>query len=325
MIKMLPWISCLGLLTLCLPAPAQTDSSNAEQSQALYVLGPDDQITIRVLNLEEIGTDHTDPYRIDVRGYINVPLIGRVQAGGLTVEQLETELSHRLTKELQEPTVAISIKEFRSQPVSILGAVMTPGVHQIRGPKTLFEILSAAGGLKLDAGNTIHITRHRKAGPIPLPGARLDATGQFYVAEVKVKSVMEAKNPEENIIIFPDDVISVPKGELVYVTGAVHRSGGFVLNEKENISVLEALSLAEGLDHAAGPGSSRILRLAADGTSRTEIPLDLKKILAGKSKDVPLIANDILFVPTSASKNALLRGLETGINVGTSLAIYRIP
>lgn len=91
------------------------------------------------------------------------------------------------------------------------------------------------------------------------------------------------------------------------------------------MSVLEALSLAEGLDRGAGGGNAKILRVAAGGTSRTEIPIDVKKILEGKSADVPLIAKDILFLPTSASRNAALRGMESAISIATGLAIYRIP
>ncbi len=318
--KTLNWIVCLAFSTFLGYLPAQTSLQANEGVKAVYKLGPDDQITIRVLNLEEIGTD---PYRIDSGGNIDVPLIGQVHAVGLTVEQLEAELSHRLNNELQRPTVTVSVKEFRSQPVSVLGAVQTPGVHEIRGPKTLFEVLSAAGGLKADAGNTIHITREKENGTIPLANARLDESGGFYVAEVKVKSVMDAKNPKENIAVLPHDVISVPKGAMVYVIGAVHRSGGFVLDEKDNISILEALSLAEGLDHDAGAASAKILRLDEDGKSRTEIPVDVKKILAGKSPDVSLTANDVLFLPTSASKSAAIRVMEAAIQVGTGIAIYR--
>ena len=301
-------------------AVPQITTTTNEQSARPYILGPEDQITVRVLNLEEMGTD---PYRIDSRGNIDLPLIGRVHAAGLSPEQLEAELAHKLTNQLQEPIVTVSVKEFRSLPVSVLGAVQTPGVHQIHGPTTLFEVLSAAGGIRQDAGNTIHITRRKEAGPIPLPGARTDNTGQFYLAEVKVKSVIEAQNPEENILVMPEDVISVPKGEMVYVIGAVHRAGGFVLNEKENISILEALSLAEGLDHAAGASGARILRLASDGRSRTQIPVDVKKIMAGKSPDMSLVANDVLFLPTSASKNAVIRGTEAAISIATGLAVYR--
>ena len=107
-----------------------------------YVLGPDDQVVIHVLDSDEIGDS---PFRIDMRGYINVPLAGRLQAAGLTVDQLEAALAARLKEYLQTPVVTVSVSEFRSQLVSVLGAVNTPGVHQIRGRKTLFEVISEAG------------------------------------------------------------------------------------------------------------------------------------------------------------------------------------
>lgn len=307
-------------MLLCAVAAIAQIAGSQDPSPALYKLGPDDQITIRVLNLEEIGTD---AYRIDFRGNIDVPLIGKLHAADLTVDELQTEIKKRLTSELKDPMVTVSVKEFRSQPVSVLGAVVTPGVHQIHGPTTLLEVLSAAGGIRQDAGNTIHITRRRSAGTIPLPGVRVDDSNEFYLAELRVRSVMEGQNPKENILVLPDDVISVPKGEMVYVIGAVHRAGGFVLNERETISILEALSMAEGLDHEAGASSAKILRLTPDGKSRTQIPIDVKKIMSGKSPDVSLIANDVLFLPTSVSKNAAVRGAEAALAIGTGLAIYR--
>jgi polysaccharide export outer membrane protein len=285
-----------------------------------YVLGPDDQVAIHVLDLEEIGDS---AFRIDMRGYINVPLAGRLHAAGLTVDQLEAALAARLKEVLQTPVVTISVSEFRSQPVSVLGAVNTPGVHQIRGRKTLFEVISEAGGLKNEAGNSIKITRRKEFGPIPLNGAAMDASGQFCVAEVSVKSVMEARNPQENIQIQPNDVISVPRADLYYVIGAVKRAGGFVLSEREHISVLQALSMAEGLDRVASPGNAKILRAADGDTERKEIPVDVNKILSGKASDVSMLANDILFIPNSATKSAALRGLEAAIQLGTGVAIYR--
>ena len=285
-----------------------------------YVLGPDDQVVIHVLDSEEIGVS---PFRIDMRGYINVPLAGRVQAAGLTVDQLEVALAARLKDYLQTPVVTISVFEFRSQPVSVLGAVNTPGVHQIRGHMTLFEVISSAGGLKTEAGNSIKITRRREFGSIPLPGAAADPSGEFSVAEVSVKSVMEARNPQENILIRPNDVISVPKAEMVYVIGAVKRAGGFILSEREQISVLQALSMAEGLDRVAAPSNARILRASDGTTKRAEIPVDVNRILTGKISDVPMLANDILFIPNSAAKSAAMRGLEAAIQLGTGVAIYR--
>lgn len=304
---------CLGLLI-----GAQASAQEPAQSPT-YTLGPDDQVAIHVLDAEEISEN---PFRIDMRGNINVPLAGRVHASGLSVEQLEAALTARLKDYLQEPVVTVSVSEFRSHPVSVLGAVNNPGVHQIRGRKTLFEVISEAGGLKNEAGNAIKITRRKEFGPIPLAGATPDPSGEFSVAEISVKSVMEARNPKENIQVEPNDVISVPRAELVYVIGAVKRAGGFVLSEREQISVLQALSMAEGLDRVAAASNARILR-AAGGVNRTEIPVDVRQILTGKTRDVPMQANDILFIPTSAAKSAGLRGLEAIIQLGTGVAIYR--
>src|SRR5208337_3140684 len=121
------------------------------------------------------------------------------------------------------------------QPISVLGQVATPGIHQMRGRKTLFEVISEAGGLKPDAGSTIKITRRKENGPIPLPTAASDSSGEFNVAEVSIRDVMEARNPQENIAGKAYDVITVPKAKLVYVIGSVKHSGGFVLSERANM------------------------------------------------------------------------------------------
>jgi polysaccharide export outer membrane protein len=308
-----------GLAALAAAALFSQDRP-AARTDAAYVLGPEDQIVIRVLDLEEIPDK---PFRVDMRGNINVPLIGRVHAGGLTVEQLETELTEQFGKVLNNATVTVFITEFRSQPVSVLGAVRTPGVHQIRGHATLYEVLSLAGGLNPDAGNAIKITRRKTEGPLPLARAAEDPTGEFQVGEVTVKSVMEAQSPDENIEVLPNDVVSVPKADLVYVIGAVRKSGGFVLSEKERISVLQALSLAEGLDRGAAAGSAKILRPVPQSENRQEIPVNLKDILAGRSGDVSLLANDILFVPNSGPKTAFGRGVEAAISMATGVVVYR--
>jgi polysaccharide export outer membrane protein len=286
-----------------------------------YTLGPEDKLTVKVLDLEEISDQ--DIYRVDMRGNLNLPVAGRVYVYGMTVEQAEAEIEKRLSSVLRDPEVTISVTGFRPQPVSVLGAVRNPGVVQIIGRKTLFEVLSLAGGLNVDAGNIIKVTRAKRYGPLPLASVVDDTTGEYRVAELSVRDVMTAKSPEENIIILPHDVISVPKADLVYVIGAVHKVGGFVLSEREKISALQALSLAEGLDRAAAASNAKILRPVGNSDNRVEIPVDLKRILAGKGDDVPLLANDILFVPTSASKNAVYRGLEAAISIGTGIAIYR--
>jgi len=201
--------------------------------------------------------------------------------------------------------------------------VNQPGVHQVSGHKTLLEMISLAGGVRPDAGYSIRITRQVEWGCIPLPGATVDASGRFSVAQVKTQDIMEAKVPEENIQILPHDVISVPKAELIYVTGAVKKSGGFILGEKQNMSVIQALSMAEGLGQAPDTKHAKILRMTPGADQRTEIPVDLKTILTGKGQDVPLQGNDILFIPDSTGKKIALRALEAAITTGSGVAIYR--
>jgi polysaccharide export outer membrane protein len=223
---------------------------------------------------------------------------------------------------MNNPEVSVSIAEYRPHPVSVLGAVRNPGVYQVTGPKTLFEILSLAGGLNSDASNRVEITRPVSSGVLPLPTSSFDKTGQFHTAELRVRTVMDAKNPEENIPVFSGDVITVPKADLVYVVGAVNKSGGFPLSEKEQISVLQAVSLAEGLDKVARANKARILRQPEAGAGRVEITVDVNKILDGTAQDVPLQANDILFIPNSVAKSASMRALEAAIQAGTGIAIW---
>jgi polysaccharide export outer membrane protein len=301
------------------PTPA-TNAAKAtcnSQVRSTYLLGPEDELQISGPELEELNNKTV---RVDGEGDIQVPLVGRVHVGGLTVQQSEQELDKHLGTYIKHPQVAIDVKEMRSQPASILGAVNTPGVHQVEGRKTLLEMISMAGGTRADAGYSIRIARQIEWGCIPLPGATLDASGQFSIAQVNLQDIIDAKTPEENIQIFPHDVVSVPKAELVYVTGAVKKSGGFILGEHQSMSVLQAISMAEGLGSAPDTKHAKIVRTTAD--QRVEIAVDLKSILQGKAKDVPMQGNDILFVPDNTGKRVALRIMEAAIQTGTGLAIY---
>lgn len=302
---------------LCLAAFAQSKDG----TPATYVLGPGDDIVVKVTDVDEIKET---PIRLDMQGDIKLPLIGKVHAGGLKAEELERLLKQHLKKFVLEPDVIITVATYRSQPVMVLGAVAQPGVHQLEGRKTLFEVISAVGGVRPDAGHTIKITRLKEWGRIPLPGCMEDPTGQFYVAEVSVRSVMEANNPTENVLVQPRDVITVPKVQVVYVIGAVKKSGGFALGDAESMTVLQALALADGLEKLAAPHNARIMRMTPGGTARTEIPVDVKKIFQGKGNDVALGPEDILFIPNSGKKAAALRGAEAAIGIGTAVAIYGI-
>lgn len=324
-------VGCLCLLGAETVAQAQTsgcEPSKPGVDQGLhdiasgvqgYQLGPGDKVSIHVLDEDEV---EDKPYAIDLNGGLTLPRLGTVQVAGLTVTQLQKELTECFRVYLKSPVVTVSVAEFSSQPVTVLGAVANPGVRQIEGRKTLFEIISEAGGLKEDAGNTIRITRQLQYGPLPLPNSRLDLGGKFSVAEVTVASIVKADNPAQNIPILPHDVITVPKAEMVYVVGAVHKAGGFVLSERSDMSVLELLSLAEGMDRTAGGKNAKILRASDGPGQRTEVPINLNRIIQGKSPDVSLRGDDILFVPNSTGKSATLRAIEAIVSTGSGVAIY---
>jgi len=264
------------------------------------------------------------PFRIDADGQINLPMVGRLNASGLTVKQFEEALNKRLSVYVREPQVVATIAEFRSQPVSVVGAVKSPGTLQLEGHKSLMEMISMASGFREDAGNTIAITRELEWGTIPLPNARIDSSGKFSLAGVSIRQILEGNDPAANISIMPHDVITVPKAELVYVIGGVNKAGGFVLSEKENMSVLQALSLAEGLILTADSRHAKILRQQSEAqVQRVEIPVDVKKILEGTSKDVPLRGGDILFVPDSTAKRVGMRTMEAIVQAAVGAAIWR--
>jgi polysaccharide export outer membrane protein len=287
-------------------------------TRATYVLGPADVVSIHAGNAPDMSEK---PFRLDADGELKLPMIGRIQAGGLTLEQLEAEISKRLKVYLEEPEVTVSVLEFKSQPVSVLGAVNSPGVHQLEGRKTLLEVLSAAGGLKPEAASAISITRRIEYGPIPVPGAVDDPTHQFSMAQIDLKPLLEAKSPELNILIRPHDVLSIPRAQMIYVIGEVGHAGALPLSESGSLSVLEAVSTSGGVLRTAAAGHARILRPILGKAKRTEVAVNVNRIMAGKSDDIPLLAGDILVVPGSTGKKAILRTLEAAIQVGTFVAV----
>lgn len=297
----------------------QPDRPVTPTSSAGYVLGVGDQVIVRVMNVEQIDDK---PIVIDLAGTISLPRVGRIQAAGLTTEQLETSLAEHFREFLLNPDVSVRVAEFHGQPVSVIGAVKTPGIQQVQGRRTLVEMLSLAGGVDVNAGSTVKITRHLEQGRIPLPGAADDPTGQFSVAEVSLKTLFDGKTPESNILIEPNDVISVPRADSVYVIGSVQKPGSFLLNEHKASTVLQALSMAGGLETMAKPKDAKILRQEPGVTARKEIPVNVKDILIAKAPDVPLLPEDILFIPANGPKKAAARAAEAAIQMGTGVVIW---
>jgi polysaccharide biosynthesis/export protein len=284
-----------------------------------YVLGPEDQIVIRAFPVEELSDK---PIQIANDGYINLPLVGRLKAGGLTVSDLEKDLVDRLEVYVRNPQVSVSVSDYRSEPVSVVGDVAIPGVVQLRGRKTLVEVIALAGGLKADAGNTVTITRELSIGRIPLPVAKDSPDGRFSIAHINLQDVMDGRDPTSNLLIQANDILMIPKARLVYVVGEVQRPGGYVMNERDHVTVLQAVALAGGLTVKASPAKARILYQQDGQKNRSEVPTDVRKILDGRSADVSLHAEDILFVPNSLPKSAGAKALETAISMA-GVAVWR--
>lgn len=286
-----------------------------------YAIGPEDILEIEVFNVPELHKT----VRVSNDGLIGVPLLGYVTAAGFTTDQLQKDLEEKYGATLlQDPQVSVYIREYHAQPVSVIGAVERPGLYHLTAPRSLIEVLSMAGGLakrtSAPAGSSLFVTRKGGFGDLaPVEGMQQLSPEKI---EINISRLLYSEAAALNIEIQPRDTISIAKADVVYVVGDVKKPGGFVLEAQENLTVLQALALAEGTLSTAAKSQSRIIRKAADG-SQTEVPVDLKKVLAGKSPDVVLAANDILFVPNSAAKSAIKRGAEATIATISGVVMYR--
>jgi polysaccharide export outer membrane protein len=305
--------------------PSDVDRSGAgvnhDKSKELYVLGADDQIVLQGANVEELVNK---PMRIDANGDVGFPMIGIVHAGGLTVRDVEALVTEKCKAYVRNPQIVISVTEFKSHPVSVVGAVTSPGIVQIQGFKTLVEVISLAGGVRADAGSRVTITRQVGKGKIPLSNVKLDSSGAFYSATANIKDITTGSNPEDNIQILEHDVISVPRAAMIYVVGEVRKAGGFLLGEDNSVTVVQALSLAEGAERTADLSKATIIRNQQNTSQRREFVCNIKDVLSGKTADVNLQARDILFIPGSKGKKVAMRTLETLIQTGSGMAIWGV-
>jgi polysaccharide export outer membrane protein len=298
--------------------PTQPPPATAGPSSS-YVLGPEDLITVRVFAADDIPDK---PAQVDNNGSVTLPMIGLVHASGLTVEQFQANLVTAYKKYFKDPQVTVQVNEFHSQPVSVAGNVNTPGVVQLRGNRNLLEVISMAGGLRPEAGDSALITRNLSEGTIPVAGAFTDPTGKYSVAHIDIRAVMSGRDPQGNILMKPHDVVTIPRARLIYVLGNVTKPGGFVLTDNESMSITKAIALAGGWDKTASLSSARVLR-ASGGAEREQIPLNVKKIMENKAPDLEMRPDDILYIPNSNGKMLGAMGLASAIGVGTGIAIWR--
>ena len=282
---------------------ANTDKPSA--GSAPVKLGPGDLVEVGVYGVPELATKA----RVSNDGDLYLPLIDYVHVGGLSLEEAQQLVQKRLDAGgfVKNPHVTIFVNEYASQAVTVMGEVGKPGVYPILGDRRLFDLISAAGGLSDKAGRTLTITHRNEP----------DKPETVHLA----RNLMDA--PETNVDIFAGDTVEVHRAPIVYVVGDVGRPSGLLV-DNGNLTVLQAIALAGGTNRTAKLGGARILRKGNGPNGVTETPVPLKKMLQAKAADIPLQANDILFVPVSGGKILAGRSLEMIFAMTTALTIYAV-
>jgi polysaccharide export outer membrane protein len=394
----------LGAVILCLSTPALfcslvlAPSSNAqtvetsqqvnERIRALaaashapaateYVIGSGDLVSVQVFDVPELSRD----LRVSQTGTIGVPLIPvRLHVAGLTEVQAERKIVEVLEANglVSHAEVSVAVREKKSKPITIVGAVAHPMVYSADRQITLVEVLAEAGGILSDAGDSVIITRpdrgslvgdsseppaitQQDSAPVPAQpvspsansGAASKPTAVDPVASqspvfpsatappasepaqiappplsntitVNLNQILEAGNMQNNIVLEPGDVVTVPHAGIVYALGAVAKPGGFtVSNDRGQLTTLKLLSLAGGLNRSAKSDHAVIVRKDSSGKQR-EVEVDLRKVMHFQAEDVQLRPSDILYVPNNAGKQAMIRAGELALGVGTGVVIYRL-
>ena len=302
------------LLSLVPSAPAQDPAvaddrgtmsarpGDQMQSRKLSI-GPGDELDVSVYGVPELS-QHV---RVETSGDVHLLLIGAAHVAGLSSEEAQAVIEKELVEGrfIKNPHVTVYVKEFTTQSVSIVGEVNKPGSYPALMTRRLYDAFQEAGGLTPTAGK-VSISHPR----------------QLNNPTVITLSNDPIKSAQANVEVMPGDAITVSKAPIVYVMGEVTKPGGYVLDDDSNVegsrlTVMRVMALASGPVHGAALGKSRIIRRTAKGLQ--ELPIRLKQIMAGKAPDLPLQAEDILYVPGGRNGTYLNSVLSTL----TTAAIYR--
>jgi len=325
-------------------------SASARAVQHDYIIGNGDLLDLEVFDVKELSRE----VRVSQTGSIGIPLVPvRLHVAGLTEVQAEQKISEVLEANglVSHAEVSISVKERKSKPITVVGAVQHAMVYQADRAVTLLEVLAEAGGVANDAGDTVIVNRPAQEVPSdpseppaigpedPVPAASSAAAASNPSANapppvdpphlnntitINLNELMESGDATNNIVLQAGDIVTVPHSGIVYVLGAVTKPGGFVLaNDRGQMTTLKVLALAGGLSSTAKRDHAVIVRKNAQGQQH-EVAVDLKKVMQRQAEDVQLQPSDILYVPDSAARKALLRTAELGIALGTGVALYRV-
>ena len=278
--KTLVIIASIGVVLALAAAAAAGDQAVSE-----YRIGAKDLLEITVLGVAEINKLVV---RVSEEGRITLPLLGEVNADGLTRSELERELTRLVgEKYVRNPQVTVFIQEYLSKRVSVLGAVEKPGPFELLGRQTVLSIISQAGGLTRDAGKEIIVIRQLAGGDST--AIRIPIDDLFLKGEAKL-----------NIPLEPDDVVTVPvdKTVSIYVFGQVRNPGALQVRKSSLPTLTQAIAQAGGFSERAVKSKVKVRRKDSSGKD-LEIVVNVKNILKGKVKDIPLQENDTVYVPES--------------------------
>ena len=281
-------LSCLWLSTTVYAQMVSTRPPVLSSPASTESMGAGDLVEIAVSYCPEMSRN----YRVSTDGTLALPLLHQpLPVAGLTPSQVAQKLSVQLVAEhlLAEPIVNVSVLEYRSRPVSIVGAVNHPINFQATDHTTLIEALAKAGGLSPTAGSNIVITTQSSANQV--------AT----VRLIAVKDLIGGAKPEANLLLNGGEEIRIPEASKIFVGGNVRRPGAYPMQSDEDTTVRKAVALSLGLDIYPG-AVAYIYRKRAVGTERDEVRIALRKIMTNKAPDIVLQADDILYVPTAEGK-----------------------
>jgi polysaccharide export outer membrane protein len=279
-------------------------------------IGPNDLIAVSVYDSPEF----TRAVRVGADGQIRFPMLKtKINAQGALPSELETVIAEALIFEdlIVDPFVTVGVVEYASRPINVTGAVRRPLTFQAVGPVTLLDAIARAEGLGPDAGPEILVSR---------PGSDPSEDGGRLIQRIPVKTLMEASDPLLNIKLEGGEEIRIPEVGKVFVVGNVRKPGAFPVQDVSETTVLKMLAMSEGLMPFASKQAYIYRRESATGP-KNEIAIELKKIMDRKSPDVPLMANDILYIPDNTGRRTALTALEKivsfGSAAGAGVLVYR--
>jgi polysaccharide export outer membrane protein len=272
-------------------------------SGAAGPIGNGDLLEMSIFDTPELS----GKLRVSNTGEVILPLIGKLHVAGMQSDAAAGLIRQKFIdgNYLIDPQVTVFIAEYATQNVSVLGEVKSPGIYPAFGTHHLLDYVSSAQGLTPLAGTRITITH----------AAHPDAPELVKVA------AGSTPKPENNPEVFPGDTIYVERTGVIFVLGDVMRPGGYPMDHDGQVSILQAIALAQGTTPTSA-GSAKLIRTTVQG--RQEIPVSLKKMLQSKSTDLAMQDNDILFVPSSAAKGAM-RTVGQAIPAAAAAIVYHIP